>query len=72
MGTLSIWHLVILALIVLLIFGRGRISALLGDVGRGIRAFRDEIHPYPPESSRDKDEPEIIPPPAKDKKSGIR
>jgi sec-independent protein translocase protein TatA len=41
MGTLSVWHIVIAAAIVLLLFGgQGKISDLMGDVGRGIKAFR--------------------------------
>ena len=41
MGTLSVWHILIVAAIVLLLFGgQGKISDLMGDVGRGIKAFR--------------------------------
>jgi sec-independent protein translocase protein TatA len=53
MGTLSPWHILILALIVLLVFGgRGKLSGLMGDAAKGIRAFRDglkgEEPPAPP------------------------
>lgn len=37
---LSLPHLVILALVVLVLFGRGRVSATMGDFGKGIREFR--------------------------------
>lgn len=38
---LSGWHLLILALVALLIFGgSGRISSIMGDVAKGIRSFR--------------------------------
>jgi sec-independent protein translocase protein TatA len=38
---LSVWHLLILALAALLIFGgSGRISSLMGDVANGIKSFR--------------------------------
>jgi sec-independent protein translocase protein TatA len=41
MGTLSVWHILIVAAIILLLFGgQGKISDLMGDVGRGIKAFR--------------------------------
>lgn len=40
MGTFSIWHLLILALVVVLLFGRGKISDLMGDVAKGIKNFR--------------------------------
>ena len=34
------WQLLIVAVLVLLLFGRGKISSLMGDVGSGITAFR--------------------------------
>lgn len=43
MGSLSIWHWAIVLLIVIILFGRGRISSLLGDLGRGIGRFRREM-----------------------------
>lgn len=43
MGALSIWHWVIVLLIILILFGRGRISSLMGDMGRGISRFRREM-----------------------------
>jgi sec-independent protein translocase protein TatA len=44
MGSLSPWHLLILGLLVLLVFGgRGKISSIMGDAAKGIRAFRDGL-----------------------------
>jgi sec-independent protein translocase protein TatA len=44
MGSLSPWHLLILAMLVLLVFGgRGKLSGLMGDAAKGIRAFRDGL-----------------------------
>jgi len=41
MGALSIWHVLIVAAIIVLLFGgHGRISDLMGDAGKGIRGFR--------------------------------
>ena len=41
MGSLSIWHILIVALIALLLFGgSGKISDLMGDVAKGIKGFR--------------------------------
>jgi sec-independent protein translocase protein TatA len=41
MGSFSIWHWLVVAVIVMLMFGgRGRISDIMGDVARGIRSFR--------------------------------
>jgi sec-independent protein translocase protein TatA len=41
MGSLSIWHwLVVLAAGLLLFGGRGKISELMGDVAKGIKSFK--------------------------------
>jgi len=37
---MSIWHWVIVIGVVLLLFGRGKISELMGDVAQGIKAFK--------------------------------
>ena len=40
MGSLSIWHWIVVMAVVLLLFGRGKISDLMGDVAQGIKAFK--------------------------------
>jgi len=40
MGSLSIWHWMIVIVVVLLLFGRNKISDLMGDVAQGIKAFK--------------------------------
>ena len=40
MGSMSIWHWVIVALVVLLLFGKGRISEMMGDLAKGIKSFK--------------------------------
>ena len=40
MGGLSFWHIILLAAVVLLLFGRGKISDLMGEVAQGITAFK--------------------------------
>lgn len=37
---LSLPHLIVLALVVLVLFGRGRISEMMGDFGKGIKSFK--------------------------------
>ena len=58
---LSLPHLIVLALVVLVLFGRGRISEMMGDFGKGIKSFKEgmneESKPAPPSS-------QIPPPPA--------
>lgn len=61
-GLSGIGHWVILALVVLVLFGRGRISEMMGDFGKGINSFKkglaegEEVKPQAPASQ--------IPPPA--------
>jgi sec-independent protein translocase protein TatA len=44
MGGLNIWHLVFAGAVLLLLFGgRGKISGIMGDTAKGIRAFRDGL-----------------------------
>ena len=44
MGSLSPIHWVIIAVVALLLFGgRGKLSGLMGDAAKGIRAFRDGL-----------------------------
>ena len=40
MGGFSFWHWIIVALVVLVLFGRGKISETMGDFGKGIKSFR--------------------------------
>jgi sec-independent protein translocase protein TatA len=40
MGTLSLSHWLVVLAIVLVLFGAGRIPSAMGDLARGIRAFR--------------------------------
>ena len=53
----SIWQILIVALLVVLLFGRGKISALMGDMAKGIKAFKkgmaDEDEPQKVERSQD-------------------
>jgi sec-independent protein translocase protein TatA len=50
MGTFSIWHWIIVLAVVLLLFGgRGKISQIMGDFGKGLKSFKKSI--------REEDEP---------------
>jgi sec-independent protein translocase protein TatA len=40
MGSFSIWHWLIVLLIIVLLFGRNRIPAVMGDLAKGIKAFK--------------------------------
>ena len=44
MGTFSIWHwLVVLAVVLVLFGGKGKISSLMGDFGKGLKSFKKGI-----------------------------
>jgi sec-independent protein translocase protein TatA len=44
MGAFSIWHILAIVIVAALLFGgRGKISGLMGDTAKGIRAFRDGL-----------------------------
>jgi sec-independent protein translocase protein TatA len=40
MGGLSIWHILILGILVLLLFGGGRFSNMMGDLAKGMKQFK--------------------------------
>jgi sec-independent protein translocase protein TatA len=55
MGSFSIWHWVIVLVIVMVLFGgRGKISELMGDMAKGIKTFKKGM--------ADEDEAEVKPP----------
>lgn len=57
MGSLSIWHwLIVLAVGLLLFGGKNKVSSLMGDFAKGIKAFKAGM--------KEEDETETAPPPA--------
>ena len=52
MGTFSIWHWLIVLVVVLLLFGRGKIPELMGDMAKGIKSFKKGMS--------DDDEPKTV------------
>jgi sec-independent protein translocase protein TatA len=40
MGSFSIWHWLVVGIIVMLLFGKGRFSDMMGDVAKGIKSFK--------------------------------
>jgi sec-independent protein translocase protein TatA len=51
MGGFSLWHWLIVGLVILLLFGKGRFSDMMGDVAKGLKSFKkgmseeDEVPP---------------------------
>ncbi len=40
MGGFGIWHWLVVGIVVLLLFGKGRFSDMMGDVAKGIKSFK--------------------------------
>ncbi|WP_254447493.1 twin-arginine translocase TatA/TatE family subunit [Sphingomonas sp. ID1715] len=40
MGSFSIWHWLVVGILVMLLFGKGRFSDMMGDVAKGIKSFK--------------------------------
>jgi len=53
-GTMSIWHWALVAIVALLLFGgRGKLSGLMGDAAKGIKAFKDGLKDNDPDKASD-------------------
>jgi sec-independent protein translocase protein TatA len=52
MGGLSLWHWLVVGVVVMLLFGKGRFSDMMGDVAKGIKSFKkgmaEDDAPPPP------------------------
>ena len=48
------WQLLIVAIVILVLFGRGRISEMMGDFGKGIKSFKQGLNE---EEKKDADQP---------------
>lgn len=74
MGGFSLWHILILALLVLLLFGGNRFSAMMGDVAKGLKSFKQGLsdddksseppRQLPPQQSQPQQPIDITPRPA--------
>ena len=57
MGSLSIWHWIVVIAVILLLFGRGKISELMGDFAKGIKSFKKGLS----EDEKAEDVPKVDP-----------
>lgn len=61
MGSFSIWHwLIVLAVVLILFGGKGRVSQIMGDFGKGLKAFKKSVRDDE-EPMADADEPQPEP-----------
>jgi sec-independent protein translocase protein TatA len=54
MGGFSLWHWLVVGVIILLLFGKGRFSDMMGDVAKGLKSFKKGM-------SEDDDKPAVPP-----------
>ena len=47
------WQIAIVVVLVVLLFGRGKISSLMGDVAKGIKSFKKGLSDEPPSDKVD-------------------
>ena len=59
MGEFSIWHWLVVLLVVMLLFGSGKVSSLMGDLAKGIKTFKATMA----EDDGSKAKPQPAPPP---------
>ena len=62
MGGFSIWHILIFAVILLLLFGGNRFSNMMGDVAKGLKSFKQGMADEDDEKVRRYDEQRREPP----------
>lgn len=43
MDAFSVWHWIVVALIVVLLFGRGKVPELMADLAKGVKSFRKNL-----------------------------
>jgi len=69
---LSFWQIAIVVLLVVLLFGRGKLSALMGDMAKGIKSFKkgmqddDDTVAAQRETIRDGSDAQVVNPTTKD------
>lgn len=52
MGSFSLWHWLVVLVIVLVLFGRGRVADIMGEFGKGLNSFKRGMKDEDEEPSR--------------------
>jgi len=63
MGSFSIWHWLIVGIVLLLLFGKGRFSEMMGDVAKGIKNFKKGMTEEEEEAARAEQQRRLNPAP---------
>lgn len=58
---LSIWHILVVLVVVLIVFGAGKLPNVMGDLGKGIRSFKDGLSGAAEDKSQKDDKPRLPP-----------
>jgi sec-independent protein translocase protein TatA len=64
MGGFSLWHWLVVGVVILLLFGKGRFSDMMGDVAKGIKSFKKGMSEDDDAQRRIAEEKRIDVPPA--------
>lgn len=49
---ISIWHILVVAIVVIVLFGRGKISGVMEEIGKGIKGFKRGLNDDTPEETK--------------------
>ncbi len=60
MGQIGPWQIIIVLVLVVLLFGRGKISELMGDVAKGIKSFRSGLSDDEQQNAAQQSDPKTI------------
>jgi sec-independent protein translocase protein TatA len=73
MGGLSWWHwLIILGVGLLLFGGRGKLSGLMGDAAKGVKAFKDGLKEDPSTTPKTEEPTSVLPPVTEAEKEDLK
>ncbi|MDD2326223.1 MAG: twin-arginine translocase TatA/TatE family subunit, partial [Alphaproteobacteria bacterium] len=59
---LSIWHILVVLIVVLVVFGVGKLPTVMGDLGKGIRNFKAGLSGEDDKNKKDTDDTPRLPP----------
>jgi len=59
---LSIWHILVVLIVVLVVFGVGKLPTVMGDLGKGIRNFKSGLNGEADDKSSKTDDKPRLPP----------
>lgn len=44
MGGLSVWHILLVLVVIMILFGAGKLPKVMGDLGKGIKNFKEGLN----------------------------